>query len=195
MMSDRINIGRGYIKKVTNGELTFVGVLNKYFDENGSFESISSPWNEETRAKYINDYERRLIPNINTRIALSQFDEDDFIDALIRIKEQYRYNQERMCHYRYLMWRVYWAGVQNNLYEDRIDWIDARLSGEYEDENSPEELKKRLVVNKRSFSKREEIALLEHFLKMKPDTSEGRQIGLYIMFLYGLRNETVKKSL
>lgn len=187
-MAETNKIGLGYPDKASNGELTFVGVLNKYYYSNGEFEPISEPWKaESTQYQYINDYENRVLPNINTRKPLSQFTEEDFLDSLLRIKQQNSYTLERMQHYRYIMWRVYNAGVQNGLYEDQIEWDMAKLVGLDENDRSKYDTAKR-HLNKKAFSYEESIALLKYFSNLKAETASGCDIGLLCMFLYGLRN-------
>ena len=104
---------------IVDGELTFIGVLNRYFYDVDEYECISSKWKaESTRNQYIRDYEKRLIPEIDHYKPMSKFTSAEFRTILSKIKAKYKYSDEVMMHYCNLIYKAYSAGVLRGLYED-----------------------------------------------------------------------------
>ena len=82
-------IAIGYPAEV-RGNPTFAKVLNDYFDNGGKGEAISEPWKAEaTRRQYINDYRRRLLPNIDPYRPLCDYTEEYVIGQLRKIEKKY----------------------------------------------------------------------------------------------------------
>lgn len=184
-------IGSGYLKTV-RGELTFVGVLQKYFDDETEL-AISRNWQaESTRKQYINDYEIRILPELPYYKPLSEYEEEDFKEALNSIELKYNYGPERMSHYRNLIWKVYEAGIIRGLYEDKLWWEDLGVMGEKENALSSHESRvKRNVVNRRSFSENDQIKIFKWFSTLPMSELSGEALGIILMFFLPLRNHEV----
>ncbi|MDD3662745.1 MAG: hypothetical protein PHT84_02670 [Candidatus Pacebacteria bacterium] len=182
----RIDIAPGYLDKAPDNSFNFVGVLRKYFYTNGDFNPINKNWNEDTQSRYLEDYERRLIPCLGELKAMHEYEEEDFIAALIKLREQYQYGEKSMAHYTQLIWRVYKAGLENCLYEDKIFWEDL---DDGRNEKSRRNEKERLILTKKSFTIEEEKKLLVWAKSLDPKSATGQEIGLLLMFLFGLRNQ------
>lgn len=186
------NIGIGYPDKIGN-EYTFAGVLRKFFSYSEEGESISEPWNSEenTIKPYIRDYEKRILPAIDSKMKMSEFNEDAFVEVIKRIRRSNPdYSDERIDHMIRLVWRCYKVGVDNGLYEDQLGWeghlgrnIIINNGGE-----TGEERTFRLVKNKKSLLLAEEKRLLDWALKLDPYKANGKEIGLLVMLLCGLRD-------
>lgn len=173
-------LGESYISHAPGGELTFVGILRKYY------EIISSNWNEETQKKYIQDYNERLLPALGPLKPMRLYEEDDFIDVLSGLRRSYSYNEERINHFINLIWKVYITGVEQGLYPDKLKWKNiVRARGKKGFHGSGF---KKLILRK-SFTIDEERKLLEWFSSLDPITALGEEIGLVIMLFSGLRNQ------
>lgn len=180
-------IAEGYPGIASDGSLTFVGVLRKYFGENEKGQRINKFWNGKTQDLYIKDYEQRLIIMLENDKPLHLYEEEDFIDVLRKIKKRGNYtSDETINHYRNLIWRVYKAGLDNNLYNDKLFWKELKLIGKSEDEK---ELRKRLLTTKKSFAIDEEKKLLGWFCDLDPTKASGQEIGIALMFFFGMRNQ------
>ena len=119
-------IAIGYPAEV-RGKPTFAKVLNDYFDNGGKGEAISEPWKAEaTRRQYINDYRKRLLPNMDPYMPLCDYTEEYVIDQLRKIEKKHSYGADVIAHYRLLFGRVYYAAVDNGIIEDKLFWNDVR---------------------------------------------------------------------
>jgi|GEM_PF-1051679 len=166
---------------------TFTGVLRMYFDQNGKGDPIAKYWNEGTREAYIRDYEKRLLPHLPIEKSLEAYEEEDFTEALALVKkENPGYTDHTIDHYRYLIWRVYQAGLDNNLYDDKLFWGVTGQTGSH----SASEIKQTQTreLTRKSLSIGEEMKLLDWFKALDPCAADGRLVGLAIMFFMGLRN-------
>ena len=152
-----------------------------YFDQNGKGDPIAKYWNEGTREAYIRDYEKRLLPHLPIEKSLEAYEEEDFTEALALVKkENPGYTDHTIDHYRYLIWRVYQAGLDNNLYDDKLFWGVTGQTGSH----SASEIKQTQTreLTRKSLSIGEEMKLLDWFKALDPCAADGRLVGLAIMF-------------
>lgn len=177
------------------GELTFAGVLQKYYieyDSNGNNVGISAGWDaESTTSNYKADFNNRLIPVINELkgegTPLSEFTADDFERVLVILRRRHHYFDVTVDHYRHLILLVYMAGVEHGLYVDKLQWDDTQPLPD--DLNKmPEDERQKIFFIRKSFSTDEELEMLGHFLDLNPATAEGKEIGTYLMYVLGVRN-------
>lgn len=193
-MKDISFIAKEYPDLGYDGHYTFAGVLISCFsvlNSEGENVGLSRAWNETTTSQYIRDYTERLLPAMIQRFdkekPMYTYTEDDFEAILTDLREKYHYADSTMMHYRHLLWIVYQAGYEADLYVDNIFW------GEIIDPiTSPEEYEKHranaLTRIRKSFSISEEIRLLKWFAKLDPLTAPGTDVGLACMFFLGCRN-------
>ena len=178
-----------------DGEPTFTGVLRRYFvsfDSFGKNSGISKNWNDETKATFIQDYNRRILPAISALFGkekpLHSYTEEEFEQVLEHLKEQHHYAENTMFHYRHLLWVVYRAGFENGLYDDNIFWDDIADPAE-ETETDREERRSNIMTRlRKSFSIDEELRIIRWFKALDPKTALGEELGLLLMFFEGLRN-------
>lgn len=179
-------IAIGYPAEV-RGKPTFAKVLNDYFDNGGKGEAISEPWKAEaTRRQYINDYRKRLLPNMDPYRPLCDYTEEYVIDQLRKIEKKYSYGADVVAHYRLLFGRVYYAAVDNEIIEDKLFWNDVRngkpgISGN----QSP---KDKFSIQKRTLTMHEEVKLLKWIKAHKAENLSGEIMGLLLMYNLPLRN-------
>lgn len=184
-------IVNGYPEKDISGELTFVGVLNKYYNTEDEFPSISARWKAKTtRQQYENDYKNRIIPKLDYYRALKDYEDSDFKKLLESIRKEYLYSEERMSHYRLLIWQVYKAGVDRGLYKDKLMWDIFGVS-EAEKEMDADEIRKRILTTRKSFSNDESKKILEWYKKQSPEKIDGEALGFILMLFFPLRNQEV----
>lgn len=168
-------------------KLTFAGVLAKYFDEESLCDPIRKEWQDSTAEGNIQDYNRRLLPNLPDNKAIEDFDDDDFENAVLGLRQSNQhYADATIQHYRWLFWKVYHAGLANGLYEDKLFWEATGKTGN--PGKSEEELKARRELTRKSLSVPEELKLLSWFRNLSPEKANGEQMGLCLMFFLGLRN-------
>ena len=176
-------------------ELTFVGVLRKFFvDRNAFGENIglSRGWNADTTARYVSDYERRLIPLMNSLFGVEKpihsYSEEDFDLILEKLRDKYRYDDSTLLHYRHLLWAVYSAGFEHNLYPDNIFWYELADPAEQSEEDREYHRANTMTRLRKSFSPDEEVLIAKWFLSLDPKTVSGEDIGVCLMFFLGVRN-------
>ena len=187
-MRDYSYIAPGYAGKALNGSRTFVGVLRECFISNGEYDAISKPWNDRTKSSYIRDYEKRIIPLMLDGKALSSYDNEDALSLLDSIKREHpAYSITTMSHYRYLFWRVYKAGLDNGWYEDKLHWGDLGFTGSTDILTAA--ARRRMLINKKSYSISEEMRIMKWFTSLDPTTCDGYLLGFLLMFFFGLRNQ------
>ena len=175
-----------------DGELTFVGVLNKYFYADDEYECISSKWKaESTRNQYIRDYEKRLIPELDHYKPMSRFSSADFRIVLSKIKAKYKYSDEIMMHYCNLIYKAYSAGVLRGLYEDKLQWNDYDFDISEKPVVSDFKAVHKNAVIRKSFSYHEEKSLLNWFKSLNPIDASGIEVGFAIMFFIPTRNQEI----
>lgn len=189
------DIAPGYPGEGYDSELTFTGVLRKYFvqfDGFGKNIGISKNWNDETKGSFIQDYNRRLTPAIDYLFGkekpLHSYTEEEFEQILEYLNEQHHYADSTLFHYRHLLWVVYRAGFENGLYHDNIFWndIDDPMEGT---PNTREARRTNIMTRiRKSFSIDEEFRIIQWFQSLDPTTAMGEEIGLLLMFFEGLRN-------
>ena len=182
--------GQGY-----DGELTFVGVLRKYFveyDDFGKNIGISKSWHKNTPGRYISDYERRLIPVMDDLFGkekpLHSYLEEDFERILDELNKRHHYDDRTLIHYRHILWIVYQAGFEHGLYADNIFWYDVNDPLD-QDERTHEAGRVQMMTRlRKSFSPEEERRIITWFQSLDPETASGEDIGLLLMYFEGLRN-------
>lgn len=184
-------IDAAYPDYTATRKLTYAGALRQYYielDHTGKNIGLSRRWNKATTGTYSGHYMNRILPLLDRNKALEDYSEEDFLLVLEQIKEQYHLADRSTEHYRYLLWIVYRAGFQHDLFEDRIYWDDIF---DLYDENEKQREANRiqvLMLIKKSFSIEEERALLNYFLSLDPETARGEDVGQLIMFGFGYRN-------
>ena len=191
MLIDPSQIAPGYSSKVIGGkdtDLTFVGVLRKYFygEEKGKY--VCEGWEgRRTIPEYINDYEKRLIPCLPVNKRLADYTIEDYEHTIVRFQKSHPENDEStLNHYKWLFRRVYSVGVANQEYVDAL-LLDARDSNASAVAEGSEEKIKATKLIKKSFSAEQEMRLAQWFQNLDPRTATGEDIGLFIMFCNGLR--------
>lgn len=191
MRVDPNQIAPGYSSKVLGGkatDLTFVGVLRKYFlgDEKGKY--VCEGWDgKRTIPEYINDYEARLIPCLPVNKRLADYDIDDYRNVMTQLQKAHPdYDESTLSHYRWLFRRVYSVGVANKEYVDVL-MLDARESSNSADSEASGMNVKATRLIKKSFSAEQEMRLAQWFYDLDPTTAKGEDVGLFIMFCNGLR--------
>lgn len=177
------------------GELTYAGVLQKYYieyDSNSNNVGISAGWDaESTTSNYTSDFNNRLIPTINELkgegTPLSELTADDFERVLTILRNRHHYTDVTVDHYRHLILLVYRAGVEHGLYVDKLQWDDTQPLPDNLDK-LPEDERQKIFFIRKSLSTNEELKMLDHFWNLNPETAEGREIGTYFMYVLGTRN-------
>jgi len=120
--------------------------------------------------------------------ALCTYSDAQFEAVLDRLRAKFRYSDNTILHYRHLLWVVYKAGFENDLYEDNILWDDMQDPEEMNNIELEKYRTQTMTKVRKSFSINEEIKILNWFKRMDPKRAKGEDIGLAIMFFCGLRN-------
>lgn len=191
----------GYPLKTVDGKYTFYGTIVQFFNQadsnTGSY--ISKGWNEPAT------YEKNLKIILGTLIignftenqkykALEDFLEEDYSDIVECVREEENYPEESDTwgRLRALFWKVYKVGLDNLGFEQKIFWstdISLLESRGNLSNLSKGEAKKLLIP--RSLSVTEEMRLINRFKSLDPLQTRGQELGLYLMFFLGLRNNEV----
>lgn len=181
-----------------NGELTFVGALRKYLKEENEYKEnvgISKRWNGETTTRHIADYQRRLIPAMNDLFGkekpLSSYTEEDFELVLDQLNKRYHYDDSTLLHYRHLLWVVYRAGFEHELFPDGIFWDDVEDPEDLDEETKEIQRIEKMTRIKKSFDPEEELRLIQWILSLDPRTASGEDVGLLLMYATGWRNNEI----
>lgn len=192
-MSD--SVATVYPSLAYDGELTFAGLLQKYFVERDSKHQntgISRNWNQKTALSCQYDYERRLLPCLYSlckpETPAHELTEELFEQVLQALADEHHYSDGTVEHYRHLIFLVYQAGVDHDHYPDTLFWqdpFDEDISTEAEKEVWRVKTMTRL---RKSFSIEEELRIIHWFSSLQPETAMGEEIGLALMFTLGLRN-------
>lgn len=84
-----------------NGQITFAGVLLKYYD------TIAEKyhWSTGTKGSYAKDYENHILPRLQDR-PLSEYTAEDFERVIYDISSEKHYKYSTLQHYRRLIKRV-----------------------------------------------------------------------------------------
>lgn len=172
-----------------DGELTFAGVLEEYYDE------VVKEWGEEYQKKSLSDYNLRILPALKDHNSkrMADYTSEDFGEAIEAIQEAYRlktmtgkgYDASTIQHYRHLIFHVVSAANANGLCQS-ILWgsifeLPVRPTGNQKG-SAPETLERL----KRSFSIKEEQHIADAIFT-NPYQS-GEDMGLLLMFGLGVRN-------
>ncbi len=178
-----------------DGSFTFLGILRKYFfeyDMLGRNIGISRHWNATTKKTYISHYEKRILPVIDkifgNEYPMALYTSDDFERILSTIQTENHYSQSMLDHFRHLLWVVYRAGYQHNLYPDNLFWEDVFDPQAVGPDVTEKHRVNATLYTRKSFSVDEEIKLIHWFQNLDPKTAPGTDIGLLLMFFLGLRN-------
>ena len=177
-----------------DGSITFAGVLQNEFyktDATGQNIGLSKKWNDNTAEQYSRDYLDRLLPTIKKLLGVEKpmhmYTEVDFDEVLTELSSKYHYAESTMMHYRYLLWIVYRAGFECELYPDNIFWDELLDPLE-----TPEEFEKHRIAAqtriRKSFSIEEDLKLMHWFLSLDPVTASGADVALACMYFLGCRN-------
>ena len=178
-----------------DGELTFAGLIQKYFVEFDSKHNnvgISRNWNEKTAAACRYDYDRRILPTLHSfckkDTPAHELTGEHFELVLQKLADDYNYSSGTIAHYRHLIMLAYQAGVEHDHFPDTLYWEDL-----FDSETASVEEKETWRVNvmtrlRKSFSRDEEQRIVQWFSELQPETATGEEIGLLLMFVLGLRN-------
>lgn len=188
------SIAPGSPSEAFDHSLTFAGILRKYFieyDEHNNNIGISKGWGGSTKENYVGQYNNKLIPMLERlygkEMPLANFTADDFEKVLSELRKKYNYRDNTAQHYRHLMWVVYCAGYEHGHFEDKIFWPDI-IDLDGDDEEKKGEIRAKVMTKiRKSFEIEEEIAIIDWFLHLKPETASGEDIGLLLMYFSGFR--------
>lgn len=186
----------GFPYKTIDGDYTFRGAIEEFFDNVQVGKPISAGWNEESTFE-------KNVGYVLCKLILSNFDEwqkykalkdfinEDFQDIVTRIKAK-GLNEDSDTPYRarMLFWRVYKAGLDNLGFEQKIFWdkSDFYLGSNLDDLSQiADETAKKLLIP-RSLSIEEERRIINRFKTLDPIKTRGQEVGLFLMFFLGLRN-------
>lgn len=193
-MSTRMDIGlRAKIEAnfplyTTSGKLTFSGALIRYFGDDRYAEgAVSKGWSDETAREYLIDYINTVLPaikRVGTEIAIESFTNEIIERIHDEIKNiRPKAEEQRLAHYYRLVSRTYISAVNGE------GFIQRAYPDDYE-EGKSKAVKKRgtRLLLKKSFGIEEEIKLVRWIKKLDMEKAKGEDIGLMIMFLFGIRN-------
>lgn len=175
----------GYVQEIC-GKPTIAKVLNDFFYKNENGASISESWAESTVRQYLNDLTRRLIPNCYNNIPLEDYTQETVLQIMRNIQKRYNFDEKTMSHYRWLFWKIYEAGLTNELYPNKLFWKELDIVGRHYANKSS---KRRLLVQKRTLSISEEVKLLSYFEQLDPSSAPGEAYGLLLMYCMPMRNQ------
>lgn len=192
MMTEKVLLAPSYIDTVNDGEFTFVGVLRKYYDDESEYESISHPWKaKSTKGQYARDYVKRLIPELDNCKPLSMYTIEDLHISMKKIQRKNNYNEANMRHYLYLFSRVYKAGVNRGLFEDKLFLDILNPNEESKKIEDPSLFRRKLKLIRKSLSISDEKKILDWFSTLDPKGASGEEIGFALMFFIPSRNQEV----
>ena len=193
-MSMRMDIGlRAKIEAnfplyTTSGKLTFSGALIRYFGDDRHAEgAVSKGWSDETAREYLIDYINTVLPaikRVGTEIAIESFTNEIIERIHDEIKNiRPKAEEQRLAHYYRLVSRTYLSAVNGE------GFIQRAYPDDYE-EGKSKAVKKRgtRLLLKKSFGIEEEIKLVRWIKKLDMEKAKGEDIGLMLMFLFGIRN-------
>lgn len=195
-------VGKFQDKKIGSNDLTFVGVLRRYFEPENEQELenvrkdktvvfVRQNWNVDeesiTIAQNINDYARDILPSLDREKALKDYTEEDFASILTRIqvkcrKEGRDIGEDRLAHFEDLLRVVYRVGVNNGLFEDLI-------GKETEEQGIKDEAAAKRTLLPKSLTLEQERFLLKMFFEADICTMKGELLAAFLQFFTGLRNE------
>ena len=165
-----------------DGKATFFGVLSEHWDY------ISRYWKaESTQKNYLKDYDRYIIPELDSKPLESFFREDyDRVIDLVPKKKQEDglvCNEETIRHIRHLIKKVLEAADQFGICPDCLWGTNYEISETADDETL---YKKELVLLRKSLTIEEEIHVARCLLEDHLQPAEN--FGLALMFCLGVRN-------
>ena len=96
-----------------NGQITFAGVLLKYYDEIAA----RHHWSAGTKESYAKDYENNILPRLQDR-PLAEYTAEDYRQLIYDLSEEKHYKSGTLQHYWHLLkcvtaWAVKNEGVQD----------------------------------------------------------------------------------
>lgn len=163
-----------------NGELTFFGVLKRYYDE------VAKHWtNEETRVSYMGNYDQFLLPELDDK-PLAEVTREEFDEVILRVQENLKqagrvFHGEILNHYRVLIRRVTKTAFEKGVCAD-ILWGTPFVERQLKEE-SDSVIRAR---QRRSLSVAEEDKAFQQVM-INPE-QDGERMGLALMFSLGVRN-------
>ena len=170
-----------------DGEPTFCGALEKYFDE------IAIDWNENTQIKYKKQFDNIIFPHLsghNNR-TIDQYEKEDFDKAIQTIIEKgygkdgdtyTPYADATIQHFRYIIGKVEAVAAKNKGFENVL-WGSLYSEESFESETAQAGSRVRL---QKSLTIRQEKILIDQL--MTDEKQRGQEMGLLLMFALGLRN-------
>lgn len=182
-MTEKLRINDSWVREI-DGELTFCGVLESYFDQI----CVDNFWRaKETKNNYLNNYNNKILPALIEQDLqpLSSFTKEDFHDAIERIKEAYQkgeYSENTIRHYRHLIEVVVIVAAEHGICENVL-WGSCFMLPET---IGAEEKRRELVKLKKSLTAEQELWVADRLLK--DYKQPGTRFGILLMFALGLRN-------
>ena len=187
-ISLRARVEANFPLYTTSGKLTFSGALIRYFgDDRYADGAVSKGWSDETAREYLIDYINTVLPairRVGTEIAIESFTNEIIERIHDEIKNiRPKAEEQRLTHYYRLVSKTYLAAVNGE------GFIQRAYPDDYE-EGKSKAVKKRgtRLLLKKSFGMEEEIKLIKWIKKLDMEKAKGEDIGLMLMFLFGLRN-------
>lgn len=177
----------------SDGTKTFAGILQTYFSKKdcmGRNVGISCDWDDKYAAQFSRNYIRRILPVIVRLLGLQkpmhEYRAEDFDLILEELKRIHHYADSTLEEYRRLLLKVYKAGVLHKEYPDNIMWD---IPDEENEEEDQETNRVRVLTKlRKSFSVSEDLHILQWFSSLKPETAQGEELGLALMYFLGLRD-------
>ena len=182
-MTEKLRINDSWVREI-DGELTFCGVLESYFDQI----CVDNFWRaKETKKNYLNNYNNKILPALIEQDLqpLSSFTKEDFHNAIERIKEAYQkgeYSENTIRHYRHLIEVVVIVAAEHGICENVL-WGSCFMLPET---IGAEEKRRELVKLKKSLTAEQELRVADRLLK--DYKQPGTRFGILLMFTLGLRN-------
>lgn len=96
-----------------NGQITFAGVLLKYYDEIAA----RHHWSDGTKESYAKDYENNILPRLQDR-PLAEYTAEDYKQLIYDLSEEKHYKSGTLQHYWHLLKCVTACAVKNEGVQD-----------------------------------------------------------------------------
>ena len=96
-----------------NGQITFAGVLLKYYDEIAA----RHHWSAGTKESYAKDYENNILPRLQDR-PLAEYTAEDYKQLIYDLSEEKHYKSGTLQHYWHLLKCVTACAVKNEGLQD-----------------------------------------------------------------------------
>lgn len=188
--SDKQEIEGLYPSYTMDGKITFSGAVIKYYDDDPpGGRRISWNWNSpRTYKDNISDFKNVVLKAVHFCVgdgSLDSFTDETFAGIEAQVLElKPKIKKDRLRHYLQLAAKTYLAAASGERGFNRRAYPEKLLD---ERDEAITTRKERLLIRK-SFGVDEEIKLLRWIASLDPETASGSDIGLMLMFLFGLRN-------